>query len=261
MRDAKLIQSRDNALFKTLLKFSKSSHERRKQGITLLDGPHLVETFDHSGHEIDILALNDSGAMRPELSNLFDRVRATQKIRLSDRLFQDIAPVHTPTGILAVVKTPKPQCAPDPAADAVLLEAIQDPGNLGSILRSAAASGVRQVLLSHGSAFAWSPKVLRAGMGAHFALRIFEDCDLAEFVRHFEGSSIAMQGKAEQSLFDISLKTPVAWLFGNEGAGLSNPLASLATFRVRIPMCSEAESLNVAAAAAVCFFERLRQAY
>ena len=260
IREARLIRSRDNALYKTLSHFSKSSHERRKRGVTLLDGPHLIESFHAAGHAINILALNESGAKRPEVAGLFDSVQAYEKIRLSDRLFQDIAAVNTPTGIMALVDTPSPKGNPDRKADALLVETLQDPGNLGSILRSAAAAGVQQVLLSRASVFAWSPKVLRAGMGAHFALQIFEDFDLMAFATGFEGTCIAMEAEAPQSLFDLRLKGPVAWLLGNEGGGLSAELAALAAARVHIPMSRGIESLNVAAAAAVCLFERVRQA-
>ena len=259
IRNAKLVQSRDNALFKKMQHFSKSSHARRKHSLTLLDGPHLIESFHSVGYPIEILALNDSGAAKAELCNLFDKVEARHKIRLSDRLFQDIAAVGTPTGIMALVDTPRTQSTPDTQTDSVLLEDIQDAGNLGSILRSAAAAGVRQVLLSRGCVFAWSPKVLRAGMGAHFTLQIFEDWPLEEFLRHFEGSAIAMEVEAVESIFDLRVKESVAWLFGNEGAGLSAPLAAQARYRVHIPMSGQVESLNVAAAAAVCLFERLRQ--
>lgn len=260
MTAPKFIQSRDNPLFKNLLRLSKSAHERRKRGVTLLDGPHLVEAFSAAGHEIEALVLSESGARHQEAQQLYARLAAKQRVQLKDSLFQEIAATTTPVGLLALVDTPMPTQAPDFRSDAVLLEAIQDPGNLGSILRTAAAAGIKQVLLSRGSVFSWSPKVLRAAMGAHFALYIFEDCDLVAFLREFEGQSVATSGAAKQSLFDLPLGQPVAWLFGNEGAGLSAELGSLAQAQARIPMPGNAESLNVAAAAAICLFERLRRA-
>jgi len=107
--------------------------------------------------------------------------------------------------------------------------------------------------------FAWSPKVIRAGMGAHFSLAIFEDIDLGEIARAFSGRIIATEPKAGASLYELDLEGPVAWLFGNEGAGLSESVGQLATHRVRIPMPGPAESLNVAAAVAICLFEQIRQ--
>ncbi|HKY02912.1 MAG TPA: RNA methyltransferase [Burkholderiales bacterium] len=259
MPASKFIQSRDNPLFKTLLKLSKSAPERRKQSATLLDGAHLIESFSAAGHAIEALVLSETGAKRPELQRLFERIDARQRVQLSDPLFHDIAAVTTPTGIMALVDTPKPTAEPAIDVDSVLLETVQDPGNLGSILRSAAAAGIEQVLLSKGSVFAWSPRTLRAGMGAHFALRVFEDCDLSAFSARFKGQCIATDLQAKQSLFEAPLNSPVAWMFGNEGAGLSTELAQRAHLRVRIPMPGQAESLNVAAAAAICLFENVRR--
>lgn len=259
MASSKNLASRANPLVKTLLRLSKSSHERRKQGRTLLDGAHLVEAFHAAGHRIGTLVLSESGAKRAELRALFERVDAQNRVQLSDSLFDEIATVTTPSGIMALVETPYPASEPALDCDSLMLETIQDPGNLGSILRSAAAAGVRQVLLSTGSAFAWSPKVLRAGMGAHFYLDIFEDADLVAFARAFRGDCVATEATAKESLFDLQMSKPVAWMFGNEGAGLSAEMSKAAHSRVRIPMPGAAESLNIAAAAAICLFERVRR--
>ena len=141
----------------------------------------------------------------------------------------------------------------------IMLEDIQDPGNLGSVLRSAAAAGIEQVFLSKHTVHAWSPRVLRAGMGAHFMLRIHEQCDLLALARRFKGRVIATSHHAKTAVFDADLTGNIALLFGNEGAGLSDALASAAHEVIAIPMPGKIESLNAAAAAAVCLFERLRQ--
>jgi TrmH family RNA methyltransferase len=136
---------------------------------------------------------------------------------------------------------------------------VQDPGNVGSILRSAAAAGIKQVYCSAGSAFCWSPKVLRAAMGAHFVLDIFENVDLAALVAGSAVTSLATSGYATRKLYDIDLRQPVAWLFGHEGQGVADDLLGMATHQVVIPHLGQVESLNVAACAAVCFFEQVRQ--
>jgi TrmH family RNA methyltransferase len=141
----------------------------------------------------------------------------------------------------------------------VLLEDLQDPGNLGAILRAAAAAGVRHVLLSKNSVHAWSPRVLRAGMGAHFMLQIHEQVDLLAAAALFDGQVLATSRRALQSVFDADLRGKVAFAFGNEGAGLSQPLKSAAHAEISIPMPGRTESLNVASAVAVCLFERVRQ--
>jgi RNA methyltransferase, TrmH family len=157
-----------------------------------------------------------------------------------------------------VVVTPKPRF--ERAADfCLLLEDVQDPGNVGSILRSAAAAGVAQVFLSPQCAFAWSPKVLRAGQGAHFHLEIYEDVDLAAWARGYRGRTIATVAAGAAALYAADLNGPVALAVGNEGAGLSTALRRAASLAVTIPMPGRFESLNAAAAAAICLFECVRQ--
>lgn len=255
----KRVHSRDNPLFRVLHRLATSSRERRGRRAALLDGPHLVEAFATHVGTADALVASESGFANPEAHRLFESVPALSRAVFDDRLFADIAQVATPVGILAWVTVPDP--GPPPAApfDCVLLEEIQDAGNLGSILRTAAAAGVREVHLSKGSAFAWSPKVLRAGQGAHFALAIRENMPLAEFAAGFRGTVIATELGAQSAVFELDLSGPVAWIFGNEGAGISGELAAQAARRARIPMPGDAESLNVAAAAAVCLFEAVRQ--
>jgi TrmH family RNA methyltransferase len=143
-----------------------------------------------------------------------------------------------------------------------LLEDLQDPGNVGTILRTAAAAGVEQVLLSKHCAFAWSPKVLRAGQGAHFLTAIVEDVDLPAWIAAFQrtgGRAAALVARGGADVFSAPLDLPLALAIGNEGAGLSAALLASADQRVTIPMPGGAESLNAAAAAAVVLFECVRR--
>ena len=255
----KRIASRDNALYKRLARLASSSRARREQGAALLDGPHLVATFRASGGTAETLVASESGYARPEIRTLYDGTPARARVLLADRLFDALAQVVSPTGILAVVRTPAESAPPSALETCLLLEGIQDPGNLGSILRTAVAAGVRQLFLAPGCVFAWSPKVLRAGQGAHFGLSIHEQVPLAALVTRFPGTVVATDPHAAQTLFDLDLSGQVAWVFGAEGSGVSPALAAAATVRVRIPMPGASESLNVAAAAAVCLFEQVRQ--
>jgi TrmH family RNA methyltransferase len=253
------INSRENARYKALRRLAESSRERKKAGLSLLDGPHLVSAYgDHVGIP-EQLVLSASGLAKPEIRALVDRLGGSEVVILSDTLFNEISPVVSPTGIVAVVKTPRPRSLPARLETCVMLEGLSDPGNLGSILRTAAAAGIRQVLLSASSVHAWSPRVLRAGTGAHFMLEIYEHADLAAAIAAFPGAVIAAGATASRSLFDTDLSGPVALLFGNEGAGLSAALRGKARFEIAIPMPGRTESLNVAAAVAVCLYERVRQ--
>lgn len=256
----KHISSTDNPAFKRLRELATSVRERRKLGQTLLDGVHLVETWLERGPRPAQMVVSESGRERPEIAALLRRYGEGQDVLLlSDALFAKASPVETPSGILARIDLP-PAPAPRLAGgNCIVLDAVQDAGNLGTLLRTAAAAGVRDAVLGEGCAQAWSPKVLRAGMGAHLALTIHEHADIAALLAGHRGEIVATQLDAEHSLFDTDLRGPVAWLFGNEGAGLSPLVAALATRQVRIPMPGAAESLNVAAAAAVCLFEQVRQ--
>jgi TrmH family RNA methyltransferase len=255
----KHIASRDNAQVKALVKLSASAAERRRTGTTLIEGERLVGAYRDSGGTAEMIAVGESAYARPEMRKLVDAAPAKAKLLLADRVVDKISQVVTASGLVAVVKAPKPPELPQELSTAVLIENLQDPGNLGSILRSAAAAGVRHVFLSSGSVFAWSPKVVRAGMGAHFFLSIHEEADLADIARRCRGRVVATEPRAKASLFETKLDGDTAWLFGNEGAGLSEAARRIATDWVRIPMPGASESLNVAAAAAICLFEQVRQ--
>ncbi len=253
----KSILSRDNPIFKQLKKLSESARERRKAGQALLDGIHLIEACVASGYEPGMLVVSEQGMGNPEIAALLSRVDSPQIIAVPNALFAELSPVETPTGVLAVIDIPQPEVPVNPSF-ALVLEDLQDPGNLGSVLRSAAAAGVQVVWLSPGCVDAWSPKVLRAGMGAHFVLPIVERADLIETANGFPGVTLAACLKGEP-LYGIDLQGPVAFMIGNEGAGLSPALQAAATKRFTIPMPGAVESLNAAAAAAICLFERVRQ--
>jgi TrmH family RNA methyltransferase len=253
------ITSAENPQFRALLKLAQSSRERRKAGLSLLDGVHLVDAYRAQRGKPAQVAVSEAGLANAEIQLLLAALRPLEPLLLSDALFATLSTVSTPTGIVASVETPRMVALPSRLETCMMLEDIQDPGNLGSILRSAAGAGVRQVCLSKTSVHSWSPRVLRAGMGAHFMLDIHEQCDLPELARNFPGRVIVTSQTAQQSLFEVDLTGAIALVFGNEGAGVSPEMQALAHATVAIPMPGPVESLNVAAAAAVCLFERVRQ--
>lgn len=256
----KHISSADNPTVKLLHDLASSSRARRKLGQTLLDGVHLVEAWLARIGRPRLLIVSESGRGRAEIAALMRRMgQGPEIVVLGDALFARVSPVDTPAGVMALIDVPPAPASRLGSGSCMVLDAIQDAGNLGSLLRTAAAAGVHDVLLASGCAQSWSPKVLRAGMGAHLALTIHEQADLTPILSGFPGSIIATGLDAQDSLYDLDLSGRVAWLFGNEGAGLSPEVAALATCKVRIPMPGTAESLNVAAAAAVCLFEQVRQ--
>ncbi len=247
------IASRQNSRYRGWKLLAESAGERRARGLALLDGEHLLEAFLASGGvPLQVLVCEE-----PDAAAWQQRCPQAEVVLLTRPLFDAISPVRTPTGVMAVVQPPVwPQQA---SHFAVLLERIQDPGNLGAMLRSAAAAGVDSVWLSDECADAWSPKTLRGGMGAHFALRIVEQADLVAVARDFPGLVCATALDAGEDLYQADLRGPLAFVFGNEGAGLSPALRAAVSASLRIPMPGRMESLNVAAALAVCLFERVRQ--
>ncbi|MDO8811263.1 MAG: RNA methyltransferase [Gallionella sp.] len=255
----KKIQSRDNPFFKELLKLGGSARQRGKANQTLLDGAHLLAAYLDAGTPPQHILLNAAALQDVEITALLERATDAPVTQLDDRLFAELSELKTPTGILALIDLPQPAGTIADSRFALLLEDIQDPGNLGSMLRSAAAAGCDAVFLSTGCADAWSPKVLRAAMGGHFALHIHERQDLLGVAKIFPGTLLAASLQATHSLYDCDLRGKVVFLIGNEGAGLSAELLNLATQQITIPMPGKAESLNVAAATAICLFETVRQ--
>lgn len=255
----KAVTSRDNATYKAMAKLASSTSERRKRGLTVLDGAHLLGAFLDSKREVHFAMVGRSASERPEVAALVARLPQSRVAVLSDALFDSLSTVDSASGVMAAVSTPAGRPIPPDADLLLLLEDIQDPGNLGTLLRSAAAAGAMHVALSKRCVFAWAQKVVRAGMGAHFALNIAEGVDLAAFLAGYRGTSVALAGEAPRSIYETDLRGPVAILVGNEGAGLSAPLRAAAKVVAGIPMPGRMESLNAGVAGSLCLFEALRQ--
>ena len=251
----KRIESRDNPVYKQLRKLAGSARERRKAGRTLLDGIHLVAAWEQAIGPVETLLVSATALAAGEVSRF---VAGREAVVLPDGLMRDLELVESPSGLVAIVAVPPP-AAVDLESDAILLDGIQDPGNVGTLLRTAAAAGIGQALLGPGCAAAWSPKVLRAGQGAQFVMNIAEGADLSGFVAGYRGTVAATCLDEAGSLYTADLTGRMAWIFGSEGQGVQPALLAAATLRLRIPMPGAVESLNVAAAAAVCLFEMVRQ--
>lgn len=253
------LSSRQNAHLKLAHKLAESARERSKAGKLLLDGTRLVRAYvEQFGFDDVLLLVSEAGARHDEIGKLSEAARPRSVYLLADDLFAEITQVETPEGVTAIA--PIPCVAGRPKDDfRVLIDGVQDPGNLGGLLRTAAAAGATSAHLTKGCADAWSPKSLRGGMGAQFVLPVRERVDLTTALAGFRGQVIATSPHASESIHDVDLTGPVALIFGSEGRGLGEEGQALATRLVHIPMAGKIESLNVAASAAVCCFERLRQ--
>jgi TrmH family RNA methyltransferase len=252
------ITSRDNPTFRELAELARSARERRRLGRSVLEGVHLCEAWLQLRGAPRIAAATAAGLAHPEIGPLLAR-HGVVPVELADELFAAVSTLQHGPGLAFVVDTPRP---PLPAAidrDAVYLDRIQDPGNVGTLLRSCAAAGIGTVMTAPGTAWCWSPKVLRAGMGAHFHLSIHEAVPWTAVRARLAVEPIGTRATDAGSLYDADLRGAALWLLGNEGEGLSDEIAADVSRWVRIPQASGVESLNVAAAAAVCLFEQRRQ--
>lgn len=257
-----IITSSSNPEFKQLKKLT-SSKERRKQGLAIAEGIHLAKSLIDSELVINKIFLAESALNNSEISELLQSQRlAIKQLLLADHLFESITSVHAAVGLSAVFTPPvRPDTITPLTTSALLLEDIQDPGNLGTILRTAAASDITTVQLSSGCASAWSPRALRAGMGAQFHLDIHENVNLAKSIQQAQAKTLVTTLSSDShNLYETDLSQPTIWIFGNEGQGVSQQLIKLASQQVHIPQATAGiESLNVAVAASICLYEQYRQ--
>jgi len=252
------ITSTDNPEFRAVRDLAHSARERRRHGRSLLEGVHLCESWLAHCAAPRSAFVSDSGLEHPEAAALLAR-QPLRPIVLSDALFAELSTLQRAVGIAFVVDTPRPALPAAIDADALYLDRIQDPGNVGTLLRCAAAAGIGRVITAPGTAWCWSPKVLRAGMGAHFALAIHEAVPWSTVRERLAVPAVGTRLSHAEVLWDCDLREDTLWLFGNEGEGLSGDLVAEVRRWVRIPQAGGVDSLNVAAAAAVCLFEQQRQ--
>jgi len=250
------VTSRDNPLLVRLRKVARHPGEYRKGGQVLLEGEHLCQAWVTRGGESALHALiSESAWQQGVYLPLVEAAAAT--VVIADAAMAELSSLDTPAPIAFVVPLPAP---PAIRADAssVVLDRVQDAGNVGAILRSAAAFGFSQVIALEGTASLWSPKVLRAGMGAHFGLGLIENRQ-AEDLDALALPLLGTSSHAAESIAAAALEWPCAWVFGNEGAGARAAVQGRCARVVRIPQPGGEESLNVGAAAAICLWESVRR--
>lgn len=246
-----LINSRDNAFVKELKKLAHGNTDYRKQGRIWAEGDHLVRAAVARGAHPELAIFSET--YWPLVQKEYGLI-ATKNIVISDTLYDSISALESPARMGFVFALPA-AAALNPTAASVILDRVQDAGNVGAILRSASAFGFQQVIALKGTAALWSPKVLRAGMGAHWGLKLIEGAELDLLNRltvplmvtsSHRGSFLHALRRQQQ------LPMPCAWVLGHEGQGVCAELEARARIHVRIAQPGGEESLNVASAAAVC---------
>lgn len=249
------ITSRDNPLIKRLRRLAQDPGAYRKHGEVWLEGDHLCRAARARGVIPAQAVLSETGAADERLFELASA--APRIVVLTDVLFAAISGLESPAAIGYLLAVPE-AAPPLPGLASVVLDRLQDAGNAGSILRSAAALGIAQVLALKGTVALWSPKVLRAGMGAHFALRLVEEL-APDDLDALNVPLVVTSSHAGASLSQVALPWPCAWVFGHEGQGVAAELQARCALDMRIPQPGGEESLNVAAAAAICLYESARR--
>jgi len=247
-----LIRSRRNPLLQHVRQLLERPRERQAAGLAVLEGEHLLEDWLAAGRPVEHLLLAASRAADGE------RWAAAAAPRLvADDCLAAVSPAGSAPGLLAVV--PVPVAHPATGGSVLALDAVQDPGNVGTAIRCAAACAFSQVWLGRGCADAWSWKALRAGQGAHARLAVCQGLDLAPALAAYRGRIIALAPRDGMPLPQADLRGEVALLVGGEGGGIGEAALGAADLRVSIPMPGATESLNVAVAAAIAMYERVRQ--
>ena len=266
-----LITSKENPLFKEIRNLqatgSKGQKARLASGQALLEGIHLVQTWV-GDPSLKILLTSEIGLQNVEISQaVYEHIEIcphTKVYQLDSALWDLLSELVSAPHIAGLLDLPKscltlPQSIATLPGDVLILDRIQDAGNVGSILRTAAAAGFTQVIALTGCAHLWSTKVLRAGMGAHRFLDLYECWSNQQVLSAVTAPMLAATADAEGEIFSLQkeLQYPVAWIMGSEGQGVSEDLLAQAK-GVSIPIDARVESLNVSTAAAVCLFETMR---
>lgn len=249
------VEAAGNPLLVQLRRLVQSPTAYRRQGRVWVEGEHLCAAAVARGVPVPMAVATDEALAHPALSGLARA--AAELVTVPAAIFARLSALGSPAAIAFVLDAPPAQ-APDRALPSLVLDGVQDAGNVGSLLRSASALGVRQVLAMTGTAGLWSPKVLRAGMGAHFGLRLCEGLAPGD-LEGWPAPLVATSSHAHAALHEAALPPDATWVLGHEGQGVSPALQALCAHTVRIPQPGGEESLNVAAAGAICLYETLRR--
>ncbi|MEI6481651.1 MAG: RNA methyltransferase [Candidatus Saccharibacteria bacterium] len=266
-----LITSKENPLFKEVRLLqaagSKGQKARIARGQALLEGIHLVQTWV-GDPALKVLLTSEIGLKNMEISQaIYEHLEIypdTKVFQLDSALWDLLSDLVNAPHIAGLLDIPQscltpPQSIATLEGDVLILDRVQDAGNVGSILRTAAAAGFTKVLALSGCAHLWSSKVLRAGMGAHRLLDLYEGWSNQQLLSAITAPMLAASANAEQDLYHLKngLLHPVAWVMGSEGQGVAEDILVQAK-GVSIPMDPRVESLNVSTAAAICLFETMR---
>ncbi len=254
-----VIRSSANPRYRELRRLLDDARARKAAGRSVLEGEHLVEAWRSSGGQVLDWVVRETDAALL-VARFGQGAPAWPRPQIvADRLLASASTLPSPAPVMAVIATPQVDLPEQINDDLVILDRLQDPANVGAILRTVAAAGIGRVVATPGTAACWSPKALRAGMGGQFALAIHEGQALTTLLPRLQVPLVATVVHGGLPLDEADLRPALAWWLGNEGEGIAGSASQLAGLRLQIDQSPAVESLNVAAAAAVCLFEQRRQ--
>lgn len=251
------ITSPSNPTIKHVAALLTQHRTRKKSGQTVIEGVHLLDAYLAQGLQVDKILVSQRASTHSEVLPLLDSTSLKDIIIVADSLYKQIRTLGQGIDIMAIIDVPSPTLG-DITGDCLILDGVQDAGNAGTLLRSASAVGITTIITTSNTAHLWSPKALRAGMGANFALNIYEQIPHDEILAKVKTPLYATSSHADKLIYHHDLTCPVAWVLGHEGQGVSDIFLNNAT-PIALPQPNGQESLNVGVAGSVCFYEMLRQ--
>lgn len=252
-----LITSKDNPTVKHAHALLTNHRQRKKSGETVLEGVHLLQAYLQQGLTPKTVLVSEHAYTHPEASPLLSQLPQKLVWVISDNLYKSIRTLGDGVDIMAVIDVPK-QTLGHVSHDCLILDGVQDAGNIGTLIRSAGAVGITTIITTPNTAHLYSPKCLRAGMGVHFGLQIFEQVAISDIMDKVATPLYATSSHSDKVIYHHDLTAPIAWVLGHEGQGVSDVFLQNAT-PIALPQPHGQESLNVGVAGSVCFYEMLRQ--
>ena len=259
-----IITSKDNPTIKTAHALLTQSRQRKKLGQTVLEGTHLIDAYLNANLLPKNIIVSESGLQNDEIVVLLNRLEKLNRLEsiktltISDNLYKEIRTLGESLPMMAIIDTPNLPLNQVINTDCLIINGVQDNGNLGTLLRTASAIGFSTVICTTGTAQAYNPKTLRAGMGANFSLNIYENVSLDEIFDFVKVPMFATSSHTAKIIYEQNLTKPLALIMGHEGQGVQAELLDKCQ-KIALPQPNGQESLNVGVAGSVCLYEILRQ--
>lgn len=255
------ISSKQNPIIKLIMQITKNKHKHNDKQYAILEGKHLCqEWLNHKGTPEKAFFRQKNLNNDTELQQLATKLNYKTAHTLEENILKNISNVAYAQGVFFLVEIENQDLPKDINENVLVLDNVQDPGNVGTIIRSAAGAGIKNIILINNCAYPWSTKVLRSTQGSIFSLNVYINHSNQQLISRINLPFIITELNAEAiNLYNFKIPNPAVWVFGNEGSGVSQQLSLHAKHRVFIPQDKSIESLNVASAAAICMFEQRRQ--